>query len=222
MNDGYLARVWRPLFFIRLGLLTLLLSAGIAGAKPLSDSVSTGITVSAKPGMLEITGQQNLYPRFGLLVGFQRMAYGPDPYAGWEFGGNVLLFRALGEWWQANGVLGAGFAGMSGPDHGHSALWTRLDLDWETRRVLVAWEGYLQRGNRMPNVDASQARLGYAFTAAEMTGVQPWLIAGHYSRSGVEGFPVFGAMRFMTAEWWLEAGASLRGDWIFLGASISL
>ena len=194
----------------------------VAEAKPLTDAVSGALTFESRPGMIDVSGQQNLSPRFGLLAGYIREDYQSDFYSGWKFASNFLLFRILSENWQSSSVLSLGLSGVKGPVHDHSAVWGRLSTDWESRKVLVGLSGDAQRGNRMPSIDELQFRLGYSPIAPEMNTVQPWFLLSRLSRSGTGGAKVFTILRLVSGNWWLELGSSLSSQDRILSFSIAL
>lgn len=205
-----------------LSVLSPIAIATLAHAKPLSDGISGSLGLVSEPGHLDLEGQQNFHPRFGLLAGYSRETYLSSNYSGWKLGGNFLLGRILSENWQASSVFTVGLAGMQADDHGHSAVWGRLNLDWENRRVLFGLLGETQRGLRMPGIDELQIRSGYSPLVSELNNIQPWFVISWYTRSGTGPAKVLAILRLLGGRWWVELGSSLSSTDRVLNFSISL
>ena len=203
-------------------LLALLLLASSVRAATLTDSVSSTLSLSSRPGVIEAMGQQNLHPRFGLFAGYTRDSIDDVTYAGWRFGVDVLAARWFGDAWIASVVLATGIGGMKGPVHDHSLAFGRVDTYWENRHLLLAGDLEKQRGNGMPGVDEAQLRAGYSPTVAEMAGIQPWLVLAWLNRSGTGDAQPMGILRLVTGAWWLELGTSLTRSDRTLGFAVSL
>ena len=210
-------------------------TSATAWAKPLTDGVSGSANFDAAPGLILLSGQQNLAPRFGLVAGYQRESFlqgsveplgersAENTYSGWMFGTNALVAKILGENWRASSVASFGLGGMKGPVHDHSTAWAKLGADIETRHVLFDAFVEAQRGTAgMPAINALEVRTGYSPTEPDLNSVQPWFLIAWRSRTGTGDSRVFAMLRLLSGKWWLELGASLTNSDKLLSFSVAL
>lgn len=191
-------------------------------AKALTDGVSSSLYSAVGPGNMAFGGQQNLTPRVGLSAAYDRIDYNQTIYSGWRFGSNWLLAKFLATDWRANAILSFGLSGMQGPQHGHSGIWMRSDLDWENRHVLFAVSGEDARGSRMPRIATAEARAGYSPFPAKMDSIQPWIVASVVTRSGTGEPKYFSILRLLHENWFLELGVALNSQDKLLNLAVAL
>lgn len=189
---------------------------------PLTDGVSSVLEARKEPGLIELVGQENFTSHFGLMAGYTRESYTDSIYSGWELGSNWLLLRILSDDWKSSVVVSLGLSGLQGEEHGHLAVWSRVDLDWESRQFLVALFSEFQRGSLMPGIDTGQVQVGYSPMIADTGSIQSWFLVAYFARSGIGEPRVLAVFRLVSSSWRLEVGTSLSSPEPILNFAIAL
>jgi hypothetical protein len=179
-------------------------------AKPVTWPGGTQIMIMHDSDMNAAHAMYTITPNFSMQNRADYMDDGDIWITGIQ--GNYLIKRWNFPHAQANiyGSLGAGYAAT--PDQGDMAGFTSILADYETRRILVSYEGDGVAAGDTLNQFWHKTRIGVAPYVGEYDDVHTWIMLQTDYRPNMDDeFSATPMIRLFQTNWMIEGGISTKG-----------